>query len=85
MVGWIRLRESRELVILCPVEVSSVDDYAPHYRTVASDEFRRGVDHYVCAVLDRSQQERCRECVVYDERNAVFVGYCRYRFNVDHI
>ena len=85
MVGWVRLREPRELAAGCPVEVSSVDDHAAHDCSVSSDEFRRGVDYDVCTVLDRSQQERRCEGVVNDERDACLMGDLRDHFNVYHI
>ena len=43
------------------------------------------VNHDVCSVLQWANQIWCTKCVIYDEWNAVFVGYCCHTFQVEHV
>ena len=62
---------------LLPVELSGVHDNAPESCAVPAEELGGGVHHYVRAVLDRPDQVRSSEGVVYHQRYACRVGYLR--------
>ena len=39
----------------------------------------------ICAMLQWTKQERCSKCAIYDQRNTVFMSYCRYCFQIQYI
>ena len=79
------LRKSGKLIVLCPVELTAVNDYAAHYSTVTADELCSGVNNDVNTVLDRSEEIWCSESAVNNERNAVLVSDCSNSFKVDNV
>ena len=85
MVRWVWFCDSRELVILSPVEFAAINDDTTHYASVSTHELGCGMYDDICAMLQWTKQERCRKCAVYDQRNTVFMSYCRYRFQIQYI
>ena len=60
--------------------LSTID--AAHRRAVAAHEFGQRMHHDVGAVLDRPQQDRRRDGVVDDQRNAMPVRHLGQRLDV---
>ena len=75
---------ARELVGRAPVEAARLDHDAAHRRAVSAQELGHGVDDDVGAPLERPAQERRRERVVHDQRDAVLVGDRGERLEVHH-
>ena len=75
MVARIRFGEALETVVVCfPVEVAAIDNAATDCHGVAVHVLGRGVGHDVNAEFDRTAENRGREGVVDNHRNAVLVG-----------
>ena len=85
MIGGVRCGKTGELVVLRPVKVTGVHDYAAHDRPVAADELCGGVDDDVRAVLNGSQQVGRGEGAVDDQRNTVAVRNFRDGFQIDDV
>ena len=82
VIAGIRLGERREFAGSFPVKCAAVDDYAAQRGAVPADEFCRGMDDDIRAVLDGAEQVRRREGVVHHERDPVPVGDFRGGFDV---
>lgn len=75
VVARIRFGEALETVMVCfPVKVAAIDNAATDCHGVAIHVLGRGVGHDVNAEFDRTAENRSREGVVDDHRNAVLVG-----------
>ena len=75
VVARIRFGESLELVVMCfPVEVAAIDNASANSRCVTVHVLGRGVCHDVNAEIERTAENRGREGVVNNHRNAVLVG-----------
>ena len=75
VVARIRFGEALETVVVCfPVEVAAIDNATTDGHSVAIHVLGRGVGHDVNAEFDRTAENRGREGVVDDHRNAVLVG-----------
>ena len=85
MVRWVWFCDSRELVVLSPVEFAAINDHTTHYASVSTHELGCGMYDDICAMLQWTKQERCSKCAIYDQRNTVFMSYCRYRFQIQYI
>ena len=85
VIGRIRLRQSRELVACCPVKFTAVYNNAAHHGTVTADELGCRVYHNICTVFQRTEQERCCESVVHDQRQTVLVSDLCNCFHVYHV
>ena len=72
MITLVRLSKLREFLRMrTPVEFSAVHNDAADRRAMASDELGSRFNNNVSAVLDWSQEVRCRECVIDNDRDAV--------------
>ncbi len=86
VVARIRFGEALETVVVCfPVKVAAIDDAAADCRGVAVHVLGRGVGHDVNAVFNRTAENRSRECVIDNHRNAVLVGDVSEALEVEHL
>ena len=74
MIAGVGFRDPGILAGSCPVEVAGINDNAAQCCAVAADELCSRVNYDVCTVLDRSDEVRCTECVVDNERDACLVS-----------
>ena len=70
VIAWIRSREFIETAAR-PVELAAVNDCTAYTCAVAADELGQRVANDVGAMLNWSEEERCRYCIVNNERQAV--------------
>ena len=84
VIGRIRLRHARELVVLPPVEAAGFDDHAAHGVAVAADELRGRVEHEVGAVIEGPAEVGRGHRVVDDQRHAVALGDLGDRLEIEH-
>ena len=62
--------------------VSAIDDDSAEGRAMSTHELRQRMHHDIRAIFDRSQQNRRRHRVVYNQWNAVLVRDTSQRLNV---
>ena len=75
VVARIRFGEALETVVVCfPVEVAAIDDAAAHSRSMAVHVLGGRMRHDVYAEFNRAAENRSRERVVDNHRNAVLVS-----------
>ena len=74
MIARVGLCDVRILAGLLPVELAGLNDDAAECCAVTAQELCCGVYYDVCTVLERSDQVRCAECIVYYYRQTVFVS-----------
>jgi len=75
VIARIRFGEALETVVVCfPIEVAAIHDAAADCHSVAIHVLGRGVGHDVNAEFDRTAENRSREGVVDNHRNAVLVS-----------
>ena len=84
MIGRVRLRHARELVVLPPVEAARFDDHAAHGVAVAADELRGRVNHEIGAVLEGPAEIGRGQRVVDNERHTVALRDLCDRFEIEH-
>ena len=85
VVRRIRLAQTRELVVLCPVELSAVNDDTTHNRTMTADELCCRVYNNVCTMFQRTQQIwRCKSAV-HNQWNSVLVSNRSQCFQINDI
>ena len=73
VIALVRLGQTREFSACLPVEFSGIDYDASYLYRVTVHIFRGAVDNYIGSPFDRSAKVRCREGIVYDQRNALLV------------
>ena len=82
----LRVDHDREPVgVIGPREGAAVDDDAAERGAVAADELRQRVDHHVGPVTERFEQERRRDRIVRDDRNAARVGSIGHGGQINHV
>ena len=74
VIGCIRRSEVRVSFRLVPVELAIFYDRAAQGRTVATDEFRGGVNHDIQTMFQWTEEIRRREGIINDDRQAVGVS-----------
>ena len=75
VVARIRFGEALETVVVrFPVEVAAINDAATHSHRVTVHVLGGGVRHDVHAEFNRAAENRGRERVIHNHRNAVLVG-----------
>ena len=74
MITGVRVCDIGELTALLPVELPAVHNDAAQSGTVSADKFCSGMDHYICAVFDGTDQIRGAEGIVDDQGQAVLMG-----------
>ena len=85
VVAGIGLGDARIAVgIGLPVEASAVHYHAAKRRPVSADELRSRVNHDVCAVFERPDEER-GEGIIHDEDDAMPVGDFGHALDVQHV
>ena len=52
---------------------------------MAADEFCRGMEYDICAVLDRSYKVRCCKCIIYNKRDFMLMCDICKSFNINYI
>ena len=86
VVRGVGLRQRRETVgIGFPVKRTAIDDDTAQRGAMTTQKFGGGVNHDVCAVLQRANQERSAEGVVDDEGNTVLVSHGGHSFQIEDI
>ena len=85
MVIGVRFGQLRELAGSSPIELSGID-YNPSQRgSVSADELRGGMYHNIRSVFHGTNEVRCPERIVYNQRNAVTVGNIRYFLQINQV
>ena len=74
-----------ELAARLPVKGAAVHNDAAQGGTVAADKLCGGMDHYIRAVLDGTDQVRSSEGVVDDQRQTVLMGNLRNGIDVGDV
>ena len=86
VVARIRFGEALETVVVCfPVEVAAIHDAATDCSSMAIHVLGGGVRHDIDAVFNRTAENRSRECVIDNHRNAVLVGDVSEALEVEHL
>src|SRR5580704_2376407 len=86
VIGNFRLVQHVEaLRIFAPGKLSTIHDHSTQRRTVPSHELGHGMYDDIGAVFDRPQQDWRGNCVIDNQRNAVFVGDPSKSFDVRDI
>ena len=85
MVRGIGLRERGELVVLLPVELTSIYNHTTEAGAVAAQELGSRMHNNVCTMLQRTDEIRCTKGVIDNKGDAVLVGYCCHAFQVEHV
>ena len=73
MIRRVRLSDVRILAGCLPVKLTGLNDDTAECCTVAAEELSCRMNYNVSAVLERSDQVRCTECVIYYYRKSVLV------------
>src|SRR5690606_42040993 len=74
-MGRARLRETRILARLRPVEGAAGNNDAADGITLAADELGKRMDDYVCAMLYRADEVGRSKRVVHNQRQAMFARH----------
>ena len=78
MIRIIRCTKSRELLSIGhPVKITAVNNSTAHSCTMAVHVLRRGMCHNICAPFNRTAVDRCRKCIVHDQRHMMSMGCLR--------
>ena len=86
MVARIRFGEALETVVVrFPVEVAAIHNATTNCHGVAVHVLGGGVGHDVNAEFNRAAENRSRERVVHNHRNAVLVGNVGKALEVEHL
>ena len=80
MITWARLGEVREATIR-PVELPCIYDSSAHGRAITAEVLRQRIDHQVCTMLDRLEEDR-GEGIIYDQGKTMSVGDLRYSLDI---
>ena len=67
-----------------PVEVSAVNDAAADSHRMSVHIFCGRMGHNICAPLERTAVDRCRERIIHDKRHPMSVGYPGKLLNVEN-
>ena len=81
----IRLCQGRKFAGRLPIESAAVYNDSAKGGSVASDKFRGGMHHNICAVFYGAYQIWCCKGAVYHQRNLMVMGNSGNRFNIAHI
>ena len=84
MVRYVWLYQPWPLAALCPIKFSAIDDHTTNGSSVSTDELCSRMYHNICAVLNRADQIRSRECIVNNQRNSMLVCNSCDLFNINH-
>ena len=85
VIRFIRCAESRELVRMgFPIEVSAVYDAAAYTGGMPVHVFSSGVNHDIGSPLKRTTVDRCRKCIINNQRHTVTMGNTGEFLNVEH-
>ena len=85
MIRGIRLRECGELVVLFPVELTTIYNHTTEAGAVAAQELGCRMYNDVCTMLQRTDEIRRTKGIIDNKWNAVLVGYCCHTFQVEHV
>ena len=86
VIARIRFGEALETVVVCfPVEVAAIHNAAADCHGVAVHVLGGGVGHDVNAEFNRAAENRGRERVIHNHRNAVLVGDVSEALEVKHL
>ena len=84
--AFIGLGEGRELAARgLPVKGSAIDQQAADGDTVAAEEFGRGMENQVGAMIEGPHQPGCGEGAVHHQRQAMLMGQRGHRRDVEHV
>jgi len=75
MVAGIGLGDLRIESLCLPVELAGLNDDTAEGCSVSADELGSGMNNDVCSVLDRSDEIRSSEGVIYNNRKSVLMCY----------
>ena len=67
-----------------PIEVSAVYDAAAYTGGMPVHVFSSGVNHDIGSPLKRTTVDRCRECIINNQRHTVTMGNAGEFLNVEH-
>ncbi len=85
VIGFVRLHQPGPLVSLGgPVKLARIYNDAAQGCAVSADELGCGMHNDICTVLDRSDQIRCSEGIVDDQRQSVLMCHICPCLNVSH-
>ena len=79
-IGFVEHREA--LGVVFPREFPAVHDGAAERRAMPTHEFGERMNHDVGAEIDRLHQDRGRDRVIDNQRDAVLMGDVRQRFDI---
>ena len=80
MITWARLGEVRKAPIR-PVELPCIYDSSAHGSAITAEVLRQRIDHEVCSMLDRPEEDRCQG-IIHDQGKAMSVGDLRYCLDI---
>ena len=85
MIRIIRCTKSRELLSIGhPVKITAVNNSTAHSCTMAVHVLRRGMCYNICAPFNRTAVDRCRKCIVHDQRHMMGMGCLRKKLNIQN-
>ena len=81
MVAGVGCSDIRVFSALAPVKLTGLNNDTAESGSVTADELGSGMNHDICAMLDRTDEIRCSEGIIHNDRKSVLM--CDLCYSVD--